>query len=267
MLQKGKYIYCIIDSQEEKDFDVVGIGGRRDRVLSVVFKDIAAVVSDSPVVEYSISKMNTTAHMKVMEMLMNDHTVLPVKFRTIAPGSKNQSPEERIKCEILKERYDELEDLLSRMRDKIELGLKAIWIDMETVFQEIVEENLDIKLLKKRISPENPNQTYWQRIKLGEMVKRALDKKRAKEEEKILETLKSNRCELRTNKIFGDRMITNSAFLVNKSHIKEFDNLIDKLTSTYNGRVRFKYVGPVPPCNFIEIVITLREEGEITHGI
>lgn len=263
MSLERKYIYCITDDQEEKEFGPVGIGGRGDRVHSVVFEDIAAVVSDSLNVEYPISRENTIAHMKVMEMAMGGYTILPVKFGTIATEAKNRSSEERIKLEILKARYKELKDLLARMYNKVELGLKAIWTNMETIFEEIVDEKREIKILKKKIASRNPTQTYGQRISLGEMVKKALGAKRAKEEAEILKALKDIYHDVRTNKIFGDSMITNSSFLVDKSRIKEFDHLIKKLESTCNSRIRFKYVGPVPPCNFVELVITLEgEEGE-----
>lgn len=258
MSAEGKYIYCIINGKVEKDFDPVGIGGREDRVHAVVFEDIAAVVSNSPIVQYPISRENTLVHMKVMEMFMEDYVILPVKFGTIAEGNERRSPHERIKLEILKTRYKELKDLLARMSNKIELGLKAIWTDMETIFREIAGENRDIEVLKNQISTGNPSRAYSQRIKLGEMVKKALDDKRAVEELKILNSLNDAYYELRQNKIFGDNMITNSAFLVDRSLIEEFDNLIEKLNSIYEGRAKFKYVGPSPPCNFVELVITMR---------
>jgi len=264
MSDEGKYLYCILDAREEKDFGPAGIGSREDKVHSVVFKDIAAVISDSPNVKYPISRENTIAHMKVMEMAMDGYTILPVKFSTIASRSKSRSSEERIKLEILKARYKELKDLLTRMNNKTELGLKAIWTNMETIFQEIVDENRDIKMLKKRIASRNPTTAHGQRLTLGEKVKKALDAKRAKEEAEILKILNGAYYDLCRNKIFGDSMVTNSSFLVDKSRIKDFDHLIKKLESTHDGRTRFKYVGPVPPCNFVELVITL--EGEEDEG-
>jgi len=260
MPSEGKYIYCIIDTGEERDFGPIGIGGRGDRVHSVVFEDIAAVVSDSLIVKYSISREYTMAHMKVMEMAMNDFTILPVKFGTIAPGSNGRSPEERIKLEILKARYRELKDLLNRMCNRMELGLKAIWMNMETIYHEILDENRDIRILKRRIVSRNPAQVHSQRMSLGEMVKKALDARRAKEEAEILKTMKGVYYELRHNKVFGDSMVTNTAFLVDNNQIDKFDNLIERLESTYDGRTKFKYVGPVPPCNFVELVITLKEK-------
>lgn len=258
---EGKYIYCIIDAREEKDFGPAGIGSREDKVHSVVFKDIAAVMSDSPIVKYPISRENTIAHMKVMEMAMDGYTILPVKFGTVAAGTNSQSPVEIIRLEILKARYKELKDLLTRMNNKTELGLKAIWTNMETIFQEIVDENRDIKMLKKRIASRNPTAAHGQRLTLGEKVKKALDAKRAKEETEILKILNGAYYDLCRNKIFGDSMVTNSAFLVHKGRIGEFDDLIEKLKSIYDGRIKFKYLCPVPPCNFVELVIKLKGKG------
>jgi hypothetical protein len=258
MSTEGKYIYCIIDGHEERDLGIEGIGGRGDRVHTVVFEDIAAVASNSPIVKYPISKENTLTHMKVMEKLMDDYIILPVKFGTIAEGSKRRNPQDRIKIEILMARYTELKDLLNRMTDKIELGLKALWMDMEAIFKEIVEENKDIEILKKRISTGNTAQPLSHRIELGEMVKKALEAKRIEEELEILKMLDGAYSKLRRNKIFGDNMITNSAFLLEKHRIDEFDNIFEQLNSAYKDRIRFKYVGPVPPCNFVELVINLK---------
>lgn len=262
MSEEGKYIYCIMDAKGDQDFGPLGIGGRGDCVHSIVCEDLAAVVSDSPVVEYSVSKENTLAHMKVIERVMDNHTVLPVKFSTIAPGSASRSSEKRIKLEILKARYRELKDLLARMNNKVELGLKALWTDMEPVFKDIVNENQDIKMLKKRLASGNFPTGYGQRIELGRMVKNALEAKRASEEDKILEALNGVYFDLRRSKTFGDNMIANSSFLVDKSRLEEFDNLVESLNSAYHGRIRFRYVGPVPPCNFVELIISLEEEEE-----
>lgn len=258
MSTEGKYIYCIIDDHEEKDLGIEGIGGRGDRVHTVVFEDIAAAVSNSPIVKYPISKENILAHMKVMEKFMDDYIILPVKFGTIAVGSKRRNPQDRIKIEILMARHIELKGLLTRMTNKIELGLKAVWMDMKTIFKEIVEENKDIEILKKRISTGNTAKSLSHRIELGEMVKKALEAKRIEEELEILKMLDGAYSELRQNKIFGDNMITNSAFLLEKHRIDEFDNIIEQLNSAYKDRIRFKYVGPIPPCNFVELVINLK---------
>lgn len=257
--EEGCYIYCIIGDGEGRKFTYPAIGGRGDEVYSISYQDIAAVISASPVMKYPISRENTMAHQKILEELMNDFTVLPVKFGTVASGKDSFCAAERIREEVLKVRYEELKNLLLKMDAKIELGLKAFWVDMKTVFGEIVDENDEIKKLRRKLISKPATQPFGERATLGEMVKYALERKKAKEEENILNVLKKACVDWRSNKVFGDEMITNSSFLVEKSKAEEFDGLVDELGTAYDGRLKFKYVGLMPPIDFVELVITLED--------
>ncbi len=257
--EEGCYIYCLIGSSEDRKFAYPAIGGRGDEVYSISYQDIAAVVSASPVKKYLISRENTLAHQKILEELMNDFTVLPVKFSTVASSKNGSCAAERIREEVLNIRYEELKNLLLKMDGKIELGLKAFWVDMKTIFQEIVDENDEIKKMRRKLISKPTTQPFGEKATLGEMVKDALERKKAKEEKDILNVLKKACVDWRSNKVFGDEMITNSSFLVEKSEVGQFDGLVDKLGTTYDGRLKFKYVGLMPPINFVELVISLED--------
>jgi hypothetical protein len=272
MPEEGKYIYCIIQTDREEHFSSPAIGGRGDRVHSIGYQDVGAVVSASPVAQYSISRDNTLAHMRVMEEIMAGRVMLPVKFNTVASGNKDGSVEERIRREILAARYKELKGLLARMTDKVELGLKALWVQMEPVYMKILDDHREIRELKQRIMQGISLGSLDQRIELGDMVKSSLDEKRKAEEEAILKNLNGSFGDLRRNKIFGESMIMNAAFLVDRKQIPAFDAGIERLISAHAEKIRFKYVGPVPPCNFVELVINLtdrRDERSVgsSHGI
>lgn len=256
-MAEGKYIYCVIGSDEEKGFGPMGIGGRGDEVFSIPFKDIAAVVSDSRVKEYPISRENMLAHQKVMELLMRSYTVLPVKFGTIAKGNAQRGPSERIRREVLDRRYNELHDLLERMEGKVELGLKCLWTNMESIFAEIVEEQSDIRRMKQKIAQGRPVKIRDRRITLGEKVKNALDRKREREEAEILKVLRPLYQDIQSGNVFGDSMVTNTSFLVARDKVGQFDAVLNQISSANNGRMKYKYVGPVPPCNFVELTIVL----------
>ncbi len=257
--EEGKYIYCVINSSEEKDFGNMGIGGCGDMVHFVCYQDVGVVVSNSPTIKYPISRENILVHQKIMETLMENYTILPVKFSTVAGGKEGIDVAQRIRLEVLKARYEELKELLARMENKIELGLKALWLDMKVIFQEIVKENAEIRRMKRLMDSGNPIKLQNRTVNLGERVKKALEAKKAKEAAQIVACLKHCFVDKRSNKLFGDNMILNSSFLVEESRSEEFDKLISKLDSTQNGRMRFKYVGPVPPINFVELVIILED--------
>jgi len=247
--KEGQYIYAIAAINEEKSFGPIGIGDRKDGVYTVCHKDIGAVISASHVDKYSVTRANTMAHQKVMEKVMKDYPLLPVRFGTIGEES------DQIREKVLKGRYGELKELLTYMEDKIELGLKILWTDRETAFMEIVDENRDIRMLRDRLMSKKVR-TQRDEVHLGEMVRNALEDKKEIEREAILRTLKDLCVEHKENNSFGDQMIANSVFLIGKDKEKEFDKVMDGLIVKYNGKMKFKYIGPVPPCNFVEIVVT-----------
>jgi len=244
----GQYIYAIVATDEEKSFGPIGIGDRKDEVYTVCCKDIGAVISSSPVIKYSVTRANTMAHQKVMEEAMKYYSILPVRFGTIGEES------DQIREKVLEARHDELKELLTYMEDKIEIGLKILWTDRETAFREIVDENRDIRMLRDRLMSKKAR-TQRDEVHLGEIVRNALGDKKESEKKAILGTLKGLCVEHKENNSFGDQMIANSAFLIRKDKEKEFDKVMDGLIMKYNGKMNFKYEGPVPPCNFVEIVV------------
>jgi hypothetical protein len=99
-------------------------------------------------------------------------------------------------------------------------------------------------------------ETYYERIRLGEMVEAAMWKKRDEDAEKILTPLRSLVYETQVNKVVTDRMVVNAAFLVDEDRQAEFDAMVERLDQEMGKRLIFKYVGPVPPYNFVNIVVT-----------
>src|SRR6185436_15149077 len=81
-LEGGKYVYCIIRSERLKEFGGIGIGGSQ-RVYTVHHNDLAAVVSDTPIVIYDPTRENVLAHEFVNETVMKEHTVIPMSFGTV----------------------------------------------------------------------------------------------------------------------------------------------------------------------------------------
>ncbi len=249
MTKEGQYIYAIVGSNGEKNFGPIGIGDRNDEVYTVCYRKIGALISSSPIVKYHITRANTMTHQRAMEEVMKHGPILPVRFGTIGEGV------EVIKEKVLKARYEELEALLRYVEDKIEIGLKVIWKDMDVIFQEIVEEGRDIRMLRDRLMSKRIR-AQAEQVRLGEMVKKALEARKKQEEKAIFNNFKGLWIEHKSNKAFGDQMVTNSAFLVKKDREKMFDQAVNNLAATSEDKMKINYVGPVPPCNFVEITVT-----------
>ena len=199
--------------------------------------------------KFIVSRENMLAHMRVIEKVMNEFdSVLPVRFGTVAFNA------DEIR-NLLDRRLREFRSLLRNMDHKVELGVKGSWKNMKVIFEEIVEENREIKKVKEKIQNEVGKKNIQSKTEVGKMVEEALKKKKEREAEKIVDALRRTAFEYKLNKIIGDEMFINAAFLVDKGREKEFDNIIEDLSERYRDRVKFVYVGPVPVYSFVNIVI------------
>jgi len=249
MEKEGKYIYCIIGTKQERNFGPIGIGGRGDEVLTIGYDDLSMVVSSYPMTKFIVSRENMLAHMRVIEKVMNEFdSVLPVRFGTVASNA------DEIR-NFLDRRLREFRSLLRNMDHKVELGVKGSWKNMKVIFEEIVEENREIKKVKEKIQNEIGKKNIQSKTEVGKMVEEALKKKKEREAEKIVDALRRTAFEYKLNKIIGDEMFMNAAFLVDKGWEKEFDNIIEDLSERYRDRIKFVYAGPMPVFNFVNIVI------------
>jgi len=258
--KEAKYLYCIIKCGEERSFNgVPAIGGRGDGIHTVVFEDLACVVSDSPDMKYDSTRANMMAHETVIEQVMREFTVLPIRFGTVTTKDSS-SPVEDIRQKLLESRFKELLSLHQEMDNRVELGLKALWRDEKAIYEEIVAENRELRKLRDSIEGKSPQATHFNRVHLGEMVKKALDQKREKEAKMLLARLRPVADRIRENTIIMDRMVLNAAFLANKDRERECDEIVKRLDEELGERMVFKYTGPNPPFNFCDIVVKWEEE-------
>jgi hypothetical protein len=244
---EGKYVYCIIRSEEPLSFGPLGLGPEPAEVHTVHYRDIAAIVSNTPIVVQDPTRENVLAHQRVNETVMQKHTVIPMSFGTVFKTDDDI-------MELLRSAYDAFSDVLSKMRDKFEFGLKVLW-DRDQIMGEIEQEDEDIRRLKTEISSQKGS-TYFARMQYGRLIDAALQSRSERYVAEIFDALRSVSVASRSNKPIGDRMIMNAAFLVAREMEQAFDSRVKEIGQQYE-RLTFKYTGPWPPYNFVNIRLKL----------
>ncbi|MBL7113639.1 MAG: GvpL/GvpF family gas vesicle protein [Bacteroidales bacterium] len=250
--KEGKYIYGIIRHTGPIDFGPIGIGKRADRVYGINFNDISAIVSNSPVIQYEARRVNMTTHEKVLEEVMKRFTVLPVRFSTISEHNDDAGI-----LRILEKDYDKFSDLLSKMEGKKELGLKVLAHEAP-MYESIVKKYEDIRTLRGKLMNLPAEKIHYQRMKIGEMVADALKNETGKYKNAILDVLNPLADDVKINDNYGELMILNAAFLIKNRIEPEFDKTVNDLDEKYGGLMTFKYVGTLPPYNFVNLVINTK---------
>jgi hypothetical protein len=249
---EGKYVYCIIKSERPLSFGALGIGAEPADCMTVHYRDIAAVVSNTPMVVQDPTRDNVLAHQRVNETVMQQHTVIPMSFGTVFKTHDDI-------MELLRSAYEAFTDVLNKMQDKFEFGLKVLW-DRDQIIREIEGEDEDIRRLKGEISSQKGS-TYFARMQYGRLIDAALQARSERYVAEIFEALRDVSVASRSNKPIGDRMIMNAAFLVARDTEQAFDARVKDIGSRYD-KLTFKYTGPWPPYNFVNIRLKL----ERAHG-
>jgi gas vesicle protein GvpL/GvpF len=244
---EGKYVYCIVKSESPLRFGPLGIGTDPAEVHTVHFRDIAAVVSNAPMVVQDPTRDNVLAHQRVNETVMQQHTVIPMSFGTVFKTDDDI-------MELLRSAYDAFTDVLNKMQDKFEFGLKVLW-DRDQIIRKIEEEDEDIRRLKGEISSQKGS-TYFARMQYGRLIDAALQARSERYVAEVFEVLRDVSVASRSNKPIGDRMIMNAAFLVARNLEQAFDARVKDIGQRYD-KLTFKYTGPWPPYNFVNIRLKL----------
>ncbi|MEI7725264.1 MAG: GvpL/GvpF family gas vesicle protein [Bacteroidota bacterium] len=250
--KEGKYIYGIIRSAGPIEFGPMGIGKRADLVYGITYRGVTAIVSNSPIIIYEARRVNMIAHEKVLEEVMKQFTVLPVRFSTISEHNDDSGI-----LKILEKDYTKFDDLLNKMHGKKELGLKVLAHDA-AIYESIVEKYDEIRNLRAKLINLPVDKTHYQRMKIGEMVAEALKKETANYKNIILDALTPLADDVKINDNFGEMMVLNAAFLIKNETEPLFDKAVNDLDEKFGSFMTFKYVGTLPPYNFVNLVINTK---------
>jgi hypothetical protein len=136
---------------------------------------------------------------------------------------------------------------------------RAIRDRRDKVIANIERDNDEIRRLKDEISRHTASSTYFARMQLGRLIESALEDMSTRYVGDIHDSLKPVAVASRSNKPIGDLMILNAAFLVERSQEASFDEKVKEISRKYEDILRFKYSGPWPPYNFVNIKLKLEK--------
>jgi hypothetical protein len=244
MFPQGRYIYGIIEETQPRRFGFPGVGDAE--VYTINHQKLAAVVSDTELEEIDPTRKNVLAHTIVQDTLLKEYDLLPMGFGMIA-GSENEVQR------LLERNYDGFIRELKHLSGKIEVELKVFW-DQEAMISELQGGSEELTKLKAKINAaSSPVEAQSLLVEAGKQVERIAQDWKTKYAQRVYATLKELSEDARLNEPVGVKNILNASFLIDRSRESEFQEEVYKLDSKYQGKVNFKYVGPLPPYSFVNL--------------
>jgi hypothetical protein len=251
------YLYGVMPADKASPgapgFGPIGIDGGEVRV--VTHGAIAMVTSPAPRIDFSRlppekALQYLAEHQRVLERVMTDSAVIPLKFGTFAD-------DDRQILDILQSGSPGAPGFahaLEQYAGKFEWDLVACWADLQVVLSEIAAEPA-VASMKAEVSAHGPasrlaGPTTEQRIQLGQLVRKLLTRRRDRIAAEVVAALRAQWPEIVVNPTKDDAMILHVAVLIGRDEENLFDQLIDRLNRDYKDRLNFRCVGPLPPYSF-----------------
>lgn len=244
MSLERKYIYGIIEEAKPMRFSFLGVGDAE--VYTINHRELAAVVSDTALEEIDPTRKDVRAHTVVQDELLKNCSLLPMGFGMIADSKDDV-------LKLLEKNYQGLSRELVRLAGKVEVELKVYW-DQEAMIKELQGGSEELTRLKTKVkNAQSPIEAQRLLVEAGKLVERiALDWK-ARYADRVYTVLKGLSIDAKLNSPLGVKNVLNASFLVERARESDFQKEVFKLDSQYQGKVNFKYVGPLAPYNFVNV--------------
>lgn len=239
----AQYVYGIVKATSRAPRGR-GIAGTPLRL--VVGEDAAALVSEIPAGRVRMGRDEVLLHARVLERALGHGPVLPMRFGVVMDDA------EEVREHLLDEHGPELRAQLIEMEGKVEIRIRAAY-DEQALLRDVVREHPEIASLRASVAERTADATYYERIRLGELVAAAVERHRDRDAHAIIEALGGNALAVETGEPNHERVVVQASFLVERSHLAEFDAIVDQVAEGYGGQIRFKYTGPLPPHSFVEL--------------
>jgi hypothetical protein len=244
MYPQGEYIYGIVEEPHPRRFNFPGVSSAD--VYTINHQQIAAVVSDTALSEIDPTRKNVQAHTIAQEALLKEYNLLPMGFGMVAT-SKGEVRR------LLEDNYDGLLGELHRLDGKIEVELKVFW-NQEAVMKEIQSESQELSRLKDKVNTaSSPVEVRNLLVEAGKLVESIVQDWKTRYAELVYAILQELSYEAKVNNPVGIKNLLNASFLIEKSRESEFKEQVYKLDARFQDRMNFKYVGPLPPYNFVNL--------------
>jgi hypothetical protein len=233
------YLYGIIDSSNQTKESVYGLEGAG--VYNIPFCDIGAVVSEISQPIKEVTEDTVLEHEAVVEKVMADFTVLPVRFKTIIDGRDNL-------LSMMQSYYRDFKDNLERLRNKFEFGIKVIWSADKT--KENIIKTLNKEQQKKLELGSSPSKKFMK----DKFDKYKIDKEFEAKADKFIKAMdiffSKFAAEKRIEKLKTENLLMDAVYLVEKDNESNFREAFEHIKS---ARPDFKYLfsGPWPAYNFV----------------
>jgi hypothetical protein len=241
------YLYGIVPDARTEPPQLPAVGDADAEIRLVGSGTCIAVASDVPGAFVEAAAADLQRHSDVLqELLSRASALVPLRFGTVYPDDA------AVRRDLLEGRRGELEALLDSVENRVEARLKAFYVE-EAVLAEIVADEPQIAELRRRTQSLPPDATYYDRIRLGELVASALAARRRRDAGELLARL----APIAVDHVIEDEphewSVVTASFLLEYSALEDFHAAVSTIAEAADRRLQLRCLAPLPPYSFVSV--------------
>ena len=242
--ERGCYVYGVVAFAD--DLVPAGMAGLEKAPVRLVrHEDIAAVVSDIALQRPPGRAADLVAHSEVLDALAGLTAVVPVHFGSVL------ADDEMVVEDVLAPGYGDFVHLLEELEGRVQLNLRATYVQ-ETVLAEVVAADPEVAALRKRTRDLPEDAAYGERVRLGELVSRAMELKREDDAAGLMDAVTPYVAAWSERGSGGGlEHVIDVALLVDTVNLTAVEQHLEGLAEAVHERIRLRLVGPVAPYDFV----------------
>jgi hypothetical protein len=239
----GCYVYGIVAADLVVPPALRGVGDQL--VCAAPSGDVAAVMSpvDSDVT--LAGRADLLAHSHVLDRIAELGPVIPVRFGSVLENR------EAVAGDLLESGRERFRAMLRDLTGHAQFTVRARY-DERQILTEVVAQNSEIAQLRELTREQPDESSYGERVRLGELVARALETKSAADGHAMLLELERHVTALNVRDSGGINGLLDVAVLVEDGRRAEFEQAVEGLAETFAGRAWLRLIGPTAPYDFVD---------------
>ncbi|GAA3677018.1 GvpL/GvpF family gas vesicle protein [Nocardioides ginsengisoli] len=203
---------------------------------------LAAVVGEVDPGRMRVRRADLLEYNSVLDTLAGRGPVVPVRFGSVLPDREAVA-------EFLTQQRDQLAAALDHLTGRRQYNLRVSYVE-EVVLAELVAEDPEIRELRARTVAAPGPASYGDRVRLGELVARALENWSVQDGQALLARIAPDVAAYRVRSTSSATQVLDVALLIDDARAEEVVDRLEDLAREHRDSLRMRLVGPLAAHDF-----------------
>lgn len=224
--------------------------GLPDEITTVSYGDVVGLVGPAPTDQRRL-RADLLGYTSLLDRLTVAGPVIPVRFGTVLASA------EAVTAQVLAPQHDRFVRALAALTGKMQFTVRARYQE-DAVVREVLADHPEARHMHQRLAQHQPRRAATPgsaqagRVRLGELVARGIERKRATDSETLARALRAHSvaAHVQPSRSMESERLADVTCLVEWEQRDGFEAAVAEIADQWRERARLRLLGPMAPYHF-----------------